>query len=223
MTLLALLLALPVLAADSGHLCNGGEKARYAFEAAKDTACRSEQEHVCKCRRELRRIPGDDGGWVDSTQSYYDASRDLCLDNWVHFQCLERGGDWRCAARGRCACDAKPRRCVEKDLTAWKDYACGAGDCEETRLLQGREPKQGVDCKGGGRWRCVTDAKCPKTGKKVCLESDFGRWRDIGCGVGGCSAGQMRVVRDKKTHLLCDNARWQKCRPDPLCASRKKS
>ena len=63
--------------------------------------------------------------------------------------------------------------------------------------------------------------KCPKTGKKTCSENSFGPWRAAGCGVDGCPAGQMRMLRDKKTTLLCDSALYQKCKPDPVCAQRK--
>lgn len=202
-----LLLVAPAFAAD--HSCAGDEKNRYSYDAATD-ACRGEQEHACRCRRDRRRNP----------QAYYDASRDLCLDEWVQFQCLEKGGDWICRSMGRCLCDAKPRRCKDADLTTWKDFACGAGDCEDTRLLQGREPKGNAVCKGGGRWRCVASAKCPKSGKKVCAEADFGAWRATGCGLGGCLRGRMRLEREKRTHLLCDEALYKKCAPDPSCAAR---
>ena len=140
--------------ADDGHSCKGGEAARYAYGAARDTLCRSEAEHVCRCRKEARRIPAKGGGFTDTTGAYYDASRNLCLDNWDHFQCLEKDGVFKCLSPGRCLCAAKPPRCQEGDLADWKDHACGEGDCEDTRLLRGREPKAGIKCKGGGRWKC---------------------------------------------------------------------
>ncbi len=204
MPALLLLLALPVWASD--HSCAGDEKNRYSYAAAQDS-CRSEAAHVCRCRKELHK----------NNQAYYDVSRDLCLDEWVQFQCLEKGGDWMCREPGRCLCDAKPKRCQEVDLTGWKDNVCGGGDCEDTRLLQGREPKAKVNCKGGGRWRCTASPKCPKTGKKICAEPDFGPWRATGCGMGGCAKGSMRLQREKKTHLLCDEGLYKKCSPDPAC------
>lgn len=220
---LLLLLASSVWSApaEGGHRCEGGEATFYSYGGSRDAQCRSEQEHLCRCRKELRRIPGKDGGWVDTSAAYYDGSRNLCLDSWDHFQCLEKGGNFICKTPGQCVCDAKPRRCVDKDLTAWKNVGCGQGNCEDTRLLQGREPKDKIQCTGGGRWQCVASPKCPKTGKKICSDKDFGPWREAGCGMDGCAAGQMRMLREKKTYLLCDEARYQKCKPDPACAKKK--
>lgn len=209
------LLASPSAAAAGigGHACSGGEKERYGYDAHKDSVCRSEQEHLCRCRKEtIKAAPG-----VVPPATYYDAGRDLCLDSADHFQCLEKGGDYVCRSAGRCFCDNKPPRCKEEDLTAWKPKGCGQGNCEDTRLLEGREPKEGRVCRGGGRWRCVASQSCPKKGKKVCREKDFGPWRAVGCGVGGCTADKMRELRDKKTHLLCDEALYERCTPDPAC------
>ncbi|MBI5201050.1 MAG: hypothetical protein HY925_05645 [Elusimicrobia bacterium] len=199
------LLALPAFA--QMHSCAGDEKTHYGYTASKDS-CRGEAEHVCNCRKQLHK----------NNQAYYDSSRDLCLDEWVQFQCLEKGGDWMCREPGKCLCDAKPPRCKEAELGAWTDKGCGMGDCEDTRLLQGREPKAKAVCKGGGRWRCVASPKCPSTGKKTCSEADFGPWRETGCAMGGCPKGTMRLQRDKKTHLLCDEGLYKKCLMSPACA-----
>lgn len=188
-------------ASDQGHLCRGDISTRFGYDADSDRLCRSEQDHVCRCR----------------TGAYYDGSRDLCLDDWVHFQCLEKGGDWLCRAPGRCLCKNKPPRCKEEDLTPWKDKECGWGNCEDTKLLRGREPKPGIRCRGGKRWECAADARCPADGKKVCRDADFGPWRAVGCGVRGCAVGQMKMLRERKTRMECPESLWSQCRPDPAC------
>lgn len=215
--LAALLWSSPSFAAElGGHACRGGEKDRYGYDARKDMVCRSEQDHLCRCRKEtIKAAPG-----IVPPATYYDAKRDLCLDGVEHFQCLEKGGDYACRSAGRCLCDAEPRRCQDADLTAWKDYGCGQGNCEDTRLLQGREPKDDVQCRGGERWKCVESPSCPKKGKSVCRPKDFGPWRAAGCAVGGCAKGELRELRDKKTHLLCDRALYERCRADAACKGR---
>ncbi|MBI4423684.1 MAG: hypothetical protein HY554_08155 [Elusimicrobia bacterium] len=203
-----------------GHACPGSQAERFGYAAVEDTLCRSEEDHRCRCLRERRSIPSEGGRKADTLGAYYDASRDLCLDDWTHFQCLEKGGDWLCRAPGRCLCKNKPRRCVEADLAPWKDFGCGMGRCEDSSLLRGRDPKDGAICRGGKRWECVPSASCPKDGKRACREADLGPWRAVGCAVRGCGPGHMTWLRERKTELECPAPLWSKCAASPSCSPR---